>query len=126
MHLLFEKIRHALEKVSLLSALFVSQENSTLRYLNLMFNDIGTSGAELIAAALHVSICLEDTDSGIWSDIFAFDEQYWPSCQDQSWLKGPSVFSPFSSLLYHRDCFFSQGRLQKSDFTQEKAALRCH
>ncbi|XP_019474708.1 leucine-rich repeat-containing protein 34 isoform X1 [Meleagris gallopavo] len=28
-------------------------ENSTLRYLNLMFNDIGTSGAELIANALH-------------------------------------------------------------------------
>ncbi|XP_029884007.1 leucine-rich repeat-containing protein 34 isoform X2 [Aquila chrysaetos chrysaetos] len=30
-----------------------SQENCTLRYLNLMFNDIGTSGAELIARALH-------------------------------------------------------------------------
>ncbi|NXF67209.1 LRC34 protein, partial [Ciccaba nigrolineata] len=29
------------------------QENSTLRYLNLMFNDIGISGAELIAGALH-------------------------------------------------------------------------
>ncbi|TRZ17377.1 hypothetical protein HGM15179_009736 [Zosterops borbonicus] len=27
--------------------------NSSLRYLNLMFNDIGTSGAELIAEALH-------------------------------------------------------------------------
>ncbi|KAF1408187.1 Leucine-rich repeat-containing protein 34, partial [Spheniscus humboldti] len=41
------------KKVSLLSALFVPQENSTLRDLNLMFNDIGTSGAELIARALH-------------------------------------------------------------------------
>uniref|UniRef100_A0A8C3JLB3 Leucine rich repeat containing 34 n=1 Tax=Calidris pygmaea TaxID=425635 RepID=A0A8C3JLB3_9CHAR len=38
---------------SLLSALSGPQENSTLRYLNLMFNDIGTSGAELIARALH-------------------------------------------------------------------------
>uniref|UniRef100_A0A7M4EPX6 Leucine rich repeat containing 34 n=1 Tax=Crocodylus porosus TaxID=8502 RepID=A0A7M4EPX6_CROPO len=28
-------------------------ENSSLRYLNLMFNEIGTSGAELIAKALH-------------------------------------------------------------------------
>ncbi|XP_055579952.1 leucine-rich repeat-containing protein 34 isoform X2 [Falco cherrug] len=34
------------------------QENSTLRYLNLMFNDIGTSGAELIAGALHGMECL--------------------------------------------------------------------
>ncbi|XP_071898464.1 leucine-rich repeat-containing protein 34 isoform X4 [Anas platyrhynchos] len=34
------------------------QENSTLRYLNLMFNDIGTSGAELIAKALHGTQCL--------------------------------------------------------------------
>ncbi|XP_031470502.1 leucine-rich repeat-containing protein 34 isoform X4 [Phasianus colchicus] len=34
------------------------QENSTLRYLNLMFNDIGTSGAELIANALHGTQCL--------------------------------------------------------------------
>ncbi|GAB0193744.1 leucine-rich repeat-containing protein 34 [Grus japonensis] len=41
------------KKVSLLSALFVLKENSTLQYLNLMFNDIGTSGAELIARALH-------------------------------------------------------------------------
>uniref|UniRef100_A0A8D0FPY0 Leucine rich repeat containing 34 n=1 Tax=Strix occidentalis caurina TaxID=311401 RepID=A0A8D0FPY0_STROC len=38
---------------SLLSDLFVPKENSTLRYLNLMFNDIGISGAELIAGALH-------------------------------------------------------------------------
>lgn len=53
------------KKVSLLSALFVPQENSTLRDLNLMFNDIGTSGAELIARALHVSICLGDLDNGI-------------------------------------------------------------
>ncbi|OXB82507.1 UNVERIFIED_CONTAM: hypothetical protein H355_000765, partial [Colinus virginianus] len=42
-----------LKKVSLLSAFFVPKQNSTLRYLNLMFNDIGTSGAELIANALH-------------------------------------------------------------------------
>uniref|UniRef100_A0A669QV18 Leucine rich repeat containing 34 n=1 Tax=Phasianus colchicus TaxID=9054 RepID=A0A669QV18_PHACC len=42
-----------LEEFSLLSALFLLKENSTLRYLNLMFNDIGTSGAELIANALH-------------------------------------------------------------------------
>ncbi|XP_021250272.1 leucine-rich repeat-containing protein 34 isoform X5 [Numida meleagris] len=34
------------------------QENSTLRYLNLMFNDIGTSGAELIANALRGTQCL--------------------------------------------------------------------
>lgn len=49
----------------MLSASFVSKENSTLRYLNLMFNDIGTSGAELIANALHVSISLGDFDNGI-------------------------------------------------------------
>uniref|UniRef100_A0A8C3Y6L8 Leucine rich repeat containing 34 n=1 Tax=Catharus ustulatus TaxID=91951 RepID=A0A8C3Y6L8_CATUS len=41
------------KKLLLLPALFVPKENSTLRYLNLMFNDIGTSGAELIAGALH-------------------------------------------------------------------------
>ncbi|NWZ67565.1 LRC34 protein, partial [Acrocephalus arundinaceus] len=34
-------------------ATFLQEENSSLRYLNLMFNDIGTSGAELIAEALH-------------------------------------------------------------------------
>lgn len=48
------------KKLSLLPALFVPKENSTLQYLNLMFNDIGTSGAELIAEALRVSICLGD------------------------------------------------------------------
>uniref|UniRef100_A0A8D0HFH3 Leucine-rich repeat-containing protein 34 n=1 Tax=Sphenodon punctatus TaxID=8508 RepID=A0A8D0HFH3_SPHPU len=35
---------------------FLFQDNSALRYLNLMFNDIGTKGADLIAKALHVSI----------------------------------------------------------------------
>ncbi|NXR50039.1 LRC34 protein, partial [Hippolais icterina] len=34
-------------------ATFLQEENSSLQYLNLMFNDIGTSGAELIAEALH-------------------------------------------------------------------------
>lgn len=86
-----------------------------------MFNDIGTSGAELIAEALHVSICLGDLGNGISFDIFAFDDQYWLCCQDQSWLKGASVFAPFSMLLWHRDCLVSQGTLQKSDFTQEKS-----
>lgn len=114
------------KKLSLLPALFVPKENSTLRYLNLMSNDIGTSGAELIAGALHVSICLGDLDNGISFGISAFDDQYWLSCQHQSWLKGASVFAPFSMLLCHRDCLFSQGTLQKSDFTQEKVALCCH
>uniref|UniRef100_A0A8C3NBJ6 Uncharacterized protein n=1 Tax=Geospiza parvula TaxID=87175 RepID=A0A8C3NBJ6_GEOPR len=41
------------KNLSLLPALFAPKENSTLQYLNLMFNDIGTSGAELIAGALH-------------------------------------------------------------------------
>jgi len=63
----------------LLSASFVSKENSTLRYLNLMFNDIGTSGAELIANALHVSISLGDFDNGI-----SFDEHYELSCQHKA------------------------------------------
>lgn len=58
----------------MLSDLFVPQENSSLRYLNLMFNNIGTSGAELIAKALHVSICLADLNNGISFDVFAFDE----------------------------------------------------
>jgi len=53
------------KEVSLLSALFVPKENATLRYLNLMFNNIGTSGTELIARALHVSICLGGLDNGI-------------------------------------------------------------
>lgn len=112
--------------LSLFPALFVAKENSSLHYLNLMFNDIGTSGAELIAEALHVSICLGGLGNGISFDIFAFDDQYWLCCQHQSRLKGFSVFAPFSMLLCHRDCLLSQGTLQKSDFTQEKVALCCH
>lgn len=65
------KVTKCLKKNLSLSALFVAKENSSLRYLNLMFNDIGTSGAELIARALHVSSYLGDLDNGICSDIFA-------------------------------------------------------
>uniref|UniRef100_A0A8C5TZK5 Leucine rich repeat containing 34 n=1 Tax=Malurus cyaneus samueli TaxID=2593467 RepID=A0A8C5TZK5_9PASS len=49
----FENTGVLWKKLSLLPAFFVPKENSTLRYLNLMFNDIGTNGAELIAGALH-------------------------------------------------------------------------